>query len=257
LLPTAEDRRLFAAFIKAVGDSAVPIKMFFTGIARSMGELLDAHGSAYRYLETIELERLDFESRMEIVEQCARALNVRVERTTLLRIAKVSDGFPYYVHLIAEKMFWEMYRDPQPVRESKAAHYMEGIKAAVSGTQAYLQVAYDKAVKKYGSSRYEEVMWAAADHPLLERPSSDIFESYLSIMQRLKKEPLSRAQFNSRMNRLKTDAHGPTLVGTRAGWYQFSDSILRGYVRLKAEAAGIELEADHPLAQLPKRRSGL
>jgi hypothetical protein len=39
------------------------------------------------------------------------------------------------------------------------------------------------------------------------------------------------------------------LIGTssiRQGWYEFTEKMIRGYVRLKAEQANIILEVDHP-----------
>ncbi|HEU0156585.1 MAG TPA: hypothetical protein VFQ82_10995, partial [Stellaceae bacterium] len=60
-------------------------------------------------------------------------------------------------------------------------------------------------------------------------------------------EELLRKRFNQRINRLKREAHGRILVATRTGWYEFRENLVRGYVRLRAEHAGVPLEVDHPL----------
>ncbi|HEY6869523.1 MAG TPA: ATP-binding protein, partial [Novosphingobium sp.] len=58
-LPNEEDRVHFADFIKQIGDQAVPIKMFFTGIGQSLESLLAAHHSCYRYLASVALPPLN------------------------------------------------------------------------------------------------------------------------------------------------------------------------------------------------------
>ena len=47
-------------------------------------------------------------------------------------------------------------------------------------------------------------------------------------------------------NNLKRANHGSILTGTRQGWYEFTEKMIRGYVRLKAEQEQLVLEADHP-----------
>jgi hypothetical protein len=52
---------------------------------------------------------------------------------------------------------------------------------------------------------------------------------------------LTKTQFSNRLNRLKTERHGQIIVGRGAGWYEFRENIVRGYVRLRAENEGIQL----------------
>jgi hypothetical protein len=54
---------------------------------------------------------------------------------------------------------------------------------------------------------------------------------------------LPREKFNQRMGMMKKTV----LKGSRQGWYEFQENILRGYVRLRAEEQGVTLDADHPL----------
>ena len=98
---------------------------------------------------------------------------------------------------------------------------------------------------------------------MLERPSTEIFLSYKRILAHLPSERQAlrsagakrdetseknlRKRFNQKINRLKLEAHGRILIGTRTGWYEFRENLVRGYVRLRAEEAGVPLEVDHPL----------
>jgi uncharacterized protein len=56
---------------------------------------------------------------------------------------------------------------------------------------------------------------------------------------------LPREKFTQRINALKRATHGSILRGSRQGWYEFSEPVMRGYVRLRAEAQGVQLGADH------------
>lgn len=251
LVQSHDDRRLFGDLIKQLSDQEVPITAIFCGIGDSVAALLDDHPSAPRYLAAVELARLSYEAGFEIMKGAEAALGVEIEYNTRVRIATISDGFPHYIHLICEKLFWEVYEDPEPVAMSKVGHYRHAVRAAVEDAQPYLRSLYDKAVRKYQRD-YEHVLWAAADHPNLERRSIEIFESYCSLF-RDERVRLPREKFNQRLNAFKGPSHGQVLIGTRQGWYRFRESMLRGYARLKAEEEGVELTVDHPLSPRPVR----
>lgn len=244
---TPDQRMLFADFIKQIGDRSVPLKLIFCGVGSSLDQLLDAHHSCYRYLTMISLERLGIDGRVEIIESARAAFGLNMDDTTRYRIAMISDGFPQYVHAVCEKLFWEAFEDPALVSRISPAHFVRAIQASVRDIEPHLKKRYEKAVRKYNND-YEEVLWAVADDNLLKRRSTDIFKSYQRVMRmRDGREPLSREKFNTRMNRLKRDAHGAILTGNRAGWYEFTENIVRGYVRLRAEEQSVELDVDHPL----------
>ncbi len=242
---TAKDEQEhFADFIKQVSDQHVPVHFIFCGIGDTIDGLMKAHKSVNRYLHPVKLERLDWDPRIEIVENAAKALGIEIDRTTTLRICKISDGFPHYIHLLAEKLFWIVFEEKssgkvQPSQFEAALH------KASDALDPELKIPYEKATKKYNDN-YEEVLFAVADKHELQRPSKDIFASYLRIAGQLQKEPLSRKNFNGCLNRLKSPAHAEMLIATRSGWYEFREKMLRGYARLRAEQKGIELEVDHP-----------
>jgi Cdc6-like AAA superfamily ATPase len=240
------ERALFADLIKQTGDQSMPFKLIFCGVASSLGELLDAHHSCYRYLVTVELERLLPAPRFEIINEASNAVGVSIEASSLGRISAISDGFPHYIHLIAEKLLWEIFSDPEPITVSNPTHYLQAIKAAVLDIEAKLKATYEKATQKYvESDQYEAVLWAVADHHELSRRSADIFEIYRHLADKYQITTLTRDKFTQRINALKRSAHGQILKGSRQGWYEFREPVMRGYVRLQAEAQNVELGADH------------
>ena len=163
----------------------------------------------------------------------------------------ISDGFPHYVHLIAEKLFWCAYRAKNRGIVTGDL-FEEALRDSATALQPELKKPYEKATRKYTTVR-EPVLWAVADGPELQRQSRDIWQSYQRIveeMQRLgnlKDEPLNRQKFNAHMNDLKKESSGSVLKGTRSGWYEYNEKVVRGYARLCAMQAGIILEREHPM----------
>lgn len=91
-------------------------------------------------------------------------------------------------------------------------------------------------------------MWALADRSETRRQRKAIYgSSYKRIVEQRKlngREPMTREQLSKRLLSLRTTAHGEIVVGHSSGFYSFRDSMVRGYVRLKVEAEGIELIPD-------------
>lgn len=242
----AAERMLFADFIKQVGDQSVPVKLIFCGIGSSLSDLLDAHHSCYRYLTAIPLERLSPHPCLEIILGAAEALNIGIEDTSAYRIARISDGFPHYVHLLTEKLLWSAFSAATDVECTDVLDYTAAVRAAVIDIEPHLKAMYEKASLKYKAD-YETVLWAVADHHELKRRSSDIYKSYVRIMNSKGDDPLPRETFNARINALKRPAHASILKANRQGWYEFSEAVVRGYVRLRAEEHQVALGSDHPL----------
>lgn len=251
-----DTRRAFASFLKHISDQEIPLRFIVCGIGDSLDEMIGSHLSTGRYLKPIELERLPHDARWEIITSAAEELGVEIDRETYVRIGQISDGYPYYVHLLGEKLLWAMHDDSLQVRISQPEHFEIALREAALEAEPSLKRAYDLATQKYNND-YQEVLWAVADSSLLRRQMKDVFASYQRIMSSLKdRKPLDQKKFYDRMNSLKKERHGHVLRTTSAGWYEFRENRLRGYVRLMAERAGVQLEPEHHLGgkRLPSFR---
>lgn len=247
-LASDTERKYVADLIKQLSDQSINLRLIICGIGSSLEELIGVHLSTDRYLATVELPPLSHDARWEILTAGAAAFGVAFERNSLIRIGQLSDGYPYYVHLMGEQIFWHVYDDPAPVTVVGVKHYGGGLRSAVEEAQTSLRNAYDLATQKHkNSTDYEETLWAVADGTLLSRPTSDLYDkSYVPIMDERKgREPLAKEHFYQRLNALKKPAHGRVLLANRQGWYGFRENMLRGYVRLRAERAGISIGLDH------------
>lgn len=95
----------FANLVKQVSDKHVPVCFIFCGIAHSAEALMAAHASADRYFHAVDLGKLNWEARFEIITAAADSLGIEIDQSTVIRIASISDGFPHYIHFIGEKLF--------------------------------------------------------------------------------------------------------------------------------------------------------
>jgi len=246
LIRNEDVQRDFANLVKQVSDKYVDACFIFCGIAESTDALMAAHASADRYFHAVNLGRLPWEARMEIVNSAAESLGISVDINTTYRIAAISDGFPFYVHFISEKLFWAVF-EANNNGEVTPELFELAMSEAANAMDMKLRGPWEKATQKYGDSS-AAVLFAVADGHELRKRSADIYATYENIMRQLRQKPLDRGKYNSQMNRLKASSHGHILTGSRAGWYEFTEKMIRGYVRLKAEQANVQLNPDHPAA---------
>ena len=271
-MPKAEHIQVDLLIKKLAEVDDLPMKIIICGVGETLESLFAAHLSTYRYFHTIKLDRLDGEACRAILITAMRALNVAFDLSTGWRISRISDGFPHFVHLMCEKIFWAMHNDPNKAWLHhgfvELDHYHRGTSHAVHSANEELRKGYDEAVKKY-SKNAEVILWAAADGHELQRKASDMYTSYLRIMRDNSRDPeisglpasdwrcrtLTDAQFRARIYNLSKEKYGHILKGNGRGWYEYSEKMMRGYARLKAEANNVELYPDHPLS--PKRTNAL
>ncbi len=240
-----KERAKFAEFIKNIPQLEERVRFIFCGIGTTVDELIGAHPSAGRILETISLEKLHHNYLWDIINNVANKTGILVANEMFIRIGQISDGFPHYVHLIGESMFWSAFDDDQIVTAMAPRHFKAGIAGALARAEGVLRQQYQKATRKTkNTSDYEEALWSVADTTSDSRQLSEIYESsYKRIMLKRQRERpmLTKEVFNQRLLALKKDGHGAILKGYGSGWFGFRENIIRGYVRLMAEQEGVEL----------------
>jgi hypothetical protein len=233
----------FADFLKQLGDKRVEVKFIFTGIADTLDEILGSHRSAIRQLETIELPKLSWDARWAIAIEALKAFDIEIDRSIYIRIALISDGYPFYVHLIIERLLWLLFDKPSQVDKVEWDDYHAAIDLAIDTIHTELSRPYEKAINQR-SQDYEEVVWAtivAEDN--IGEYIKNMYDQYIGIMKQIEgKERLDLQKFSTRIRNLLKDEYGPILtIGLKKGLYIYKEKMLRGYVRLRAEQKNIEL----------------
>lgn len=260
-LSSEADKVLFADLLKYVGDKKIGITFFFTGVGTTLEKLLGGHPSAIRQLETIELPKLSWDARWDIARKAANAFGLELDEQTCVRLAAVSDGYPYYVHLLTEKLMWHVYKARTVVTTIEREHYVAALHDAIERINAELRRPYDMAVSQR-TEDFEEVLWATADSDYLDRTGDDFFTSYQYVMKQrdpFSTRTLNGTAFKAIIQKLKSAPCGEVLVNSRfnrRGWYSYREPVLRGYVRMQAEAHGIELIGETPAVKELRHASG-
>jgi hypothetical protein len=237
-----------AELIKLIHDKRPPVRFIMCGIGKTLDEIIGSHLSASRAITGFPLPLISFDARWKIITNAAENLGFRVPKEFLIRISQISDGFPYYVHLIGENLFWEIYDHKDEGTEATSNDFHNAINRAIERAESPLREAYNFAIQKTKNSQdYEEALWATAHLTHFERQVKDIYDrSYLPVMEyRTPRKPLPIGKFRTRLYSLCSATHGGILVRKRNSWYAFKENVLRGYVRLMAERNKVPLGADH------------
>ncbi|VVD62743.1 hypothetical protein PCO31010_00193 [Pandoraea commovens] len=255
LMSTVE-RSHFADLLKQLGDQRVPIKFIFCGIGDTVDDLLEAHGSANRYFDGVKIERLNVSSRWDIIDKSATALGLSVDDEVRHRIAAISDGFPVYIHRICEKLYQTVFYDEEIVDVVGISHLDTAIVETIIAIEHFIRKPYDATLLRTDGETLELVLWALADHSDLTRTQRSIFDSYSKILERLSLPPVQEKEFTPLLAKLRS-GHEPIvrLYKGRRGVNEFCENVFRGYVRLRAEAKGIQLALDYASAPDPRRES--
>jgi hypothetical protein len=255
---------LLGDMLKQMGDKRIDLKFIFTGVGSSLDEILGAHRSAIRQLETIELPILSWDARWDIAIHALNAFGITIDKEICIRMAAVSDGYPYYVHLIVEKLLWLLFEKDGDVSAVSWEDYYAALDKAIIGIAAELARPYDLAVNQR-SQDYEEVVWSTlADEIFQGVYLKDMYDQYQNIMSQIEgKEPLPYGKYSARVrNLLKTDYGEILKKGKKQGFYHYRERMLRGYIRMQAEANRITIVSKEAKATLsnymtvPARNTG-
>jgi AAA+ ATPase superfamily predicted ATPase len=245
------ERNKFASLLKQLGDRQINLKFIFTAVGSTLDMLLGAHQSAYRQLECVLLDRLGWDGRMEIVKRAVSSFDLELDEDVNWRIAAVSDGYPFYIHEITAKMLWAAFLAEDSVEKVSWGHYTEGLRAAIPGISPELRRPYEKAVL-HRDKEYEDIVWSTADGEDLHRSIAMMYDSYKMVTeQRHNRTVLDNKKYADYLRKLKTPAFGEVLeqVTGRIGWYTYKEKMLRGFVRMQAEANEVDLRGDMHIAK--------
>ncbi|MEM6485285.1 MAG: ATP-binding protein [Pseudomonadota bacterium] len=255
----------FGDLLKHIGDKKLGIKFLFTGVGKTLDEILGSHQSAIRQLETIELPRLSWDARWDIAIAALGHFGIEISRDICVRLAAVSDGFPYYVHLLVEKILWCLYDEEGESKSVTWDLYVEALREAITSIHAELARPYVEATA-YHSPEYEHIVWATCAGDWQGSNLRTMYGTYESVAQQLQlSSVLNYNSFCNRLRNLTKTGYGSILERTRRkGSYQYREKILRGYVRMQAEANDVIIWGEEARANVknymksvPSRRTGV
>lgn len=247
-------RPLFAELIKRLHDRQSRLKLIMCGIGSTLEEIIGSHLSASRAITPFGIPPISYDARWRIIQNAADKLGFTINREYIIRISQISDGYPYYVHLIGFNLLWAIFDHYETSLEASSDDFHAAVIKSIERAESPLREAYKFAIQKTKNSfDYEEALWSLAESTHFERQIKDVYDqSYSKVVAQRKLDSdgeippkLDIEQFRQRLYRLCEDRHGQIIKRTKNSWYAFGENVMRGYVRLVAHRNGVILGDDH------------
>ena len=229
---------LLADTIKTLSDHSVPVTLVLVGVADSVEDLIGDHQSVVRALTQIHIPRMQPKELEEIVEKGLRELGLAIGHEPHQRIARLSEGLPYYTHSLALHASQRALADDRS--EVRNIDVDRAIDLAVRKAQHSIHLAYEKATRSpRRDTLFKETLLACA---LAQKGPLGHFTAgaVRAPMSRIKGAPVEISKFNRHLNAFSEPARGCALEKTgepRSWFYRFTDPLLQPFVILNGLAA--------------------
>ncbi|MCK4343541.1 MAG: ATP-binding protein [Phycisphaerae bacterium] len=232
-----------AETLKHFSDAASKTKIIVVGVAETLAELVGEHQSLTRCLAEIQLDRMTGDELSEIISAGEERAGVTFQEGVRQKIIALSDGFPFYTHLLSKYSADEAGRvlldNPEAKPVVSEPEYRKALQKAVTGGEATLRDAYRTAVitVKRKTEMYKNVLWAVAYSQSHEVQVQEIADNIgLLTGKRPRHEGLSNY-----LGPLTKPEKKEVLVRVRQGYYKFANPLMRAYIRLILEEHNISL----------------
>lgn len=235
LIASDEVRKKLAQLVRFVSDDTESrFKFLIVGIAKTAANLTAGHKTVQRCLREIPLERLESAHIRQIVANGAKRCRFEFTAEALDHIAKLSNGFPYFTHLIALKAAEDAVVEDRDLIEF---HHVECARhRAVADAEGVLRDTYINAVRDDGKNEYRKILYAAALASSDYLTAAELLNAYNSVWN----QQLSASQLGPYLRRLASEEDCVSVFKRLvSGVYQFSDPRMASYIRL-AQASGDE-----------------
>ncbi|TVM31518.1 ATP-binding protein [Oceanidesulfovibrio marinus] len=241
------DKQHLAYLVKQIGDQEFNLRFVLVGIAENVHDLIGTHASVPRYIHEVSLSPLIAQDLMDIVKDAADAVDIHVPKDVLYRTAIIGNGYPHFAHLIGKSLLHEAV--VHEAKDVNAKIYGRAIKRAVDGSIEALSSSYNTATQRKDDV-YKYLIWTLADSDVVDMRSDDMFERCKQLASMYDWELPEDKVLSTRLQRLSHKDYGKIIINTpkqggsdaiRYRYKRFANNLMRGHVRLIAEAEGVQL----------------
>jgi Holliday junction resolvasome RuvABC ATP-dependent DNA helicase subunit len=228
----------FAEVIKALSDHDVASKIVLVGVGDNIDHLIASHASIARALVQIRMPRMVADELAVIISTGAKRLSMEWEPAAAMRVVKLSQGLPHYVHRLA------LFATREALDNESLSVTMDDVKTsmkeAIETATQTLTDAYLKATSSQRSpSLFGPVLLACA----LSRTDDLGYFRPFSIRRPLKLlgHDLDVPTFASHLNKFASEERGNILqkIGTERQYrYRFRDPLMQPYVIMRGISDG-------------------
>ena len=230
---------LLADTIKTLSDHSTSVTLVLIGVADSVDDLVGDHRSVERALNQIQMPRMSRDELVEILDNGLEGLGMSMQPRAKIRIAELSEGLPFYTHLLGLHACQRAVANDE--HQVRSAHVDDAIALAVQKAQHSIKSDYQRATRSTRrESLFEEVLLACALAPkddLGYFTASGVREP-MSVIQG---KPYGIPAFARHLNAFTESSRGPVLqkVGEpRRFFYRFANPLLQPFVILNGISKG-------------------
>jgi Cdc6-like AAA superfamily ATPase len=230
---------LLADTIKTLSDHATDTTLVLVGVAESVDTLIAEHESIQRALIQVHMPRMSQMEIEKLIEKGFTAVGMTIEQAARRRIYKLSQGLPYYAHLLG--MHSALTAAAHNRLNVTIEDANQALRKALKHAQQSIADEYERATMSTGETLHRWVLLACALAKTDEHgyfTASDVVKPMNIIMK--KNCPISL--FTRHLNAFCEDKYGLALHRTafaRGYKYKFRNAIMQPYVIMKGLEARI------------------
>ncbi|BAX96313.1 DNA-binding protein [Mycobacteroides stephanolepidis] len=233
-----DDTVLFADLVKMLSDDLVKCTVFIVGVADNVAGLLAGHASIDRCLKQVYMPRMSADELREIVVGGFQRFNdlsgisIELETRAVDAIIRLSQGFPYYTHLLAGAIGELALRNHK--HETGVRDVFEALVRATEEAAHSIRVSYTDAVASAKPAGFDMTLLACAIAEIDELgffAPVDISGPLSNLSGRTRRTP-------SYLGHLKRFADSPIYILDTRGEgrktrYRFRDPLMKPFVMMK------------------------
>ncbi|STH80194.1 Uncharacterised protein [Escherichia coli] len=215
-----------AEFVKQLSDSNSPLKILLVGISSDGASLIAGHPSVNRCLHEIQLSRIEDKYLHEIIETGEHGLGITFSREVKNSIVEISNGFPYFTHLIGKESADIALSSGKS--EVNSDILPEALKRAVINTEGQLKRDYENAVTSSRTDIYPSILYAAAKF----KDNKFTIQEWITQIREDTGILLSNYHMSNYIGRFTRADKGAILTKAARGVYKISDPRMPSYIRM-------------------------
>lgn len=242
-IPATSASHEFADLIKFLSDNLIDVTVLLIGVADNLEQLIQGHSSVDRGLRQIRMPRMSTGEVRQIVEQGFEAFGERtgttivIERDATRAIVNLSEGFPYYAHLLAASLGELVLIDGRD--RIDVNDVFRALLTVTNEASQSIRMSYSDAIssnRKGATFDLSLLACALADHDQLGFFTARDVAVSLSV---LLKEPRTSAQAATHLRRF---SQAPAVLESRGKSqrrrYRFSNPLMKPFVIMEAVRTG-------------------
>lgn len=215
-----------AEFVKQLSDSNSNLKVLLVGISSDGASLIAGHPSVNRCLHEIQLSRIEDKYLHEIIETGEKGLGITFCREIKNTIVEISNGFPYFTHLIGKESADITLSSGKTKVDSDILP--EALKRAVVNTEGQLKRDYDDAVTSSRTDVYPSILYAAAKF----KDNKFTIQEWITQIRDDTGVLLSNYHMSNYIGRFTRADKGAIITKAARGVYKISDPRMPSYIRM-------------------------